>query len=281
MNDSAGSCTETYDGAESASSSDSTPTLTNGDVVQSAETETSTPPQQKKEAFIQVAGHSVSDDVNLIMYTLRIDGQTPLYTLSKFLSHLISVPETNFVIYKTDRIETSELRRMSDRIVNLMPFEHLYVKFEQRLKDDESRVPVFRLNVGDTVHPLDYLTEIVATIGMSLDNVRNAILKKLPDLTCDPSTLRIRKKLRTNPSKIMRENMKLQDLFTVYSIQTAELFVQFVESGSNLSDKTYSLMYRHWHPSTGVLDPLVEVTIFHDYSADLEEVILNKVCDSI
>lgn len=79
---------------------------------------------------------------------IRIDGQTPLYVLSKQISSWIPVKETDFVIYKIEKDESTELRRLTERITTIKPFDHLYVKLEHRLQEGEARLPVYKLNIG-------------------------------------------------------------------------------------------------------------------------------------
>lgn len=81
----------------------------------------------------------------IAVYTIRLNTHTPLYTLSAFISQLINVEECNFVFYKADKESTTEIKKMTERIATLKPFERLYVKFERRLKDDEVRMPVYLL----------------------------------------------------------------------------------------------------------------------------------------
>lgn len=121
-------------------------------------------------------------------------------------------------------------------------------------------------------------------MAISVDAIKTAILEK--SQICDPSSVdlskvRIRKKIRTSPSKVLRPNTKLQDVFTASSIHCGEIYVQILDEPCTLTEKTYCLIYRHWHPSTGALDPPKEVTVFHDYSTDFEDVLLAKLKESM
>ncbi|ODN02496.1 Ubiquitin carboxyl-terminal hydrolase 64E, partial [Orchesella cincta] len=240
---------------------------------------------QKNGHYMKFMNKSETPEVGVYVYTLRIDGQTPLYALSKRVSQLISTNESDFVIYKIDGNETTELRRMTERICTIKPIDRFLVKLEHRLQDGESRIAISLLNVGCLDKPSEYLTDIVVTLKMNVDEVKSAILKKCEtlqnDTNVDITKMRIRKKLRSSPSKIMRANAKLQDIFTVTSIQSGELFLQLLDSPCELTDKNYCFIYRHWHPSTGVLDATVEVTVFHDHSESLEDVILSKIRESL
>ncbi|CAL8104991.1 unnamed protein product [Orchesella dallaii] len=240
---------------------------------------------QKNGHYMKFMNRSETAEEGVYVYTLRIDGQTPLYALSKRVSQLINTNESDFVIYKIDGNETTELRRMTERICTIKPIDRLFVKLEHRLQDGESRLAVCLLNVGCIDKPSEYLTDIVVTLKMNVDEVKSAILKKSEtlqnDTNVDASKMRIRKKLRSSPSKIMRSKSKLQDIFTVTSIQTGEVFLQLLDSPCELTDQNYCFIYRNWHPSTGVLDATVEVTVFHDHSESLEDVILSKIRESL
>lgn len=119
---------------------------------------------------------------------------------------------------------------------------------------------------------------------MTVDEVKKAIVEKMEN--CDPKTIdmskvRIRKKIRTSPSKVLRPNTKIQDAFTASSIHCGELYVQMLSEPCVLTDKTYCLIYRRWRPSTGVLDTPKEIAVFHDYSTDFEDVLLAKLKESM
>lgn len=90
------------------------------------------------------------------MCEIRIDGQTPLYALSKRVSSWISIAENDFVLYKIDKDESTEMRRMTERISTIKPFDHLYVKLEHRLQEGEARLPVYKLNLGSISNVIIY-----------------------------------------------------------------------------------------------------------------------------
>jgi hypothetical protein len=70
-----------------------------------------------------------------------------LAQLSNEISKFLNVDESNFIMYKVEKEETTELVHLQDTIGDTTPFNGIQIRYGKRLKAGEGRVEVYMLDL--------------------------------------------------------------------------------------------------------------------------------------
>jgi len=106
----------------------------------------------------------------------------PLGKLSKELGKFLRVEEKNFIIYKVDKEEESEVVVMNETLKDVSPFDLFRIRFGHRLQENEGRVEVYILDLKNSPETPNFLGEVVLNLKMTTSEVKALLLNRFSDV---------------------------------------------------------------------------------------------------